>query len=288
MKIGLSSYSLFGAMNSGEMTILDAIEFVKEQGGEHIEIVPNLGFDLHENPELIDQIVAKAKEVDLEISNYLIGADFLTEDEDKFNAEIERVKKEVDIANQLGVKFMRHDVASRPIPECTIKNFEADLPRIVDACQQIADYAAQYGITTSLENHGFYVQASDRVQAVINHVDRPNFKTTLDIGNFMCADEESVAATKKNISFASVVHFKDFYYRPASENPGQGWMQTIAGNHIRGAIVGNGDINMKDVVKVVKDSGFDGYLSVEFEGMEECKQASKIGMDNLRRLWNEA
>lgn len=288
MKIGLSSYSLFGALNSGEMTILDAIEFVKEQGGEHIEIVPNLGFNLQENPELIDQIVEKAKEVDLEISNYLIGADFLIEDDEAFNAEIERVKKEVDIANRLGVKFMRHDVASRPIPECTIENFEADLPRIVDACQQIADYAAQYGITTSLENHGFYVQASDRVQSVINHVDRPNFKTTLDVGNFMCADEESVAATKKNISYASVVHFKDFYYRPASENPGEGWMQTIAGNHIRGAIVGNGDINMKDVVKVVKDSGFDGYLSVEFEGMEECKQASRVGMDNLRRLWNEA
>lgn len=288
MKIGLSSYSLFGALQSGEMTILDAIEFVKENGGEHIEIVPNLGFNFEDNPELIDQIVEKAKEVDLEISNYLIGSDFLTEDEDAFNAEIERVKKEVDIADRLGVKFMRHDVASRPIPECTIANFEADLPRIVDACQQIADYASQYGITTSLENHGFYVQASDRVQSVINHVDRPNFKTTLDIGNFMCADEESVAATKKNIPFASVVHFKDFYYRPASENPGEGFMQTIAGNHIRGAILGNGDINMKDVVKTVKDSGFDGYLAVEFEGAEECKRASRIGMENLRRLWNEA
>lgn len=288
MKIGLSSYSLFGAMQSGEMTILDAIEFVKENGGEHIEIVPNLGFNFGDNPELVDQIVEKAKEVDLEISNYLIGSDFLIDDEEAFNAEIERVKREVDIANRLGVKFMRHDVASRPIPECTIANFEADLPRIVDACQQIADYAAQYGITTSLENHGFYVQASDRVQSVINHVNRPNFKTTLDVGNFMCADEESVSATKKNISYASVIHFKDFYYRPASEHPGEGWMQTIGGNHIRGAIVGHGDVNMKDVVKVVKDSGFDGYLSVEFEGMEECKQASRIGMENLRRLWNEA
>lgn len=288
MKLGLSSYSLFGALRSGEMTILDAIEFVKEQGGEHIEIVPNLGFNFQDNPELINHIVEKANEEGIELSNYAIGADFLTEDDDTFNAEIERVKKEVDIANQLGVKFMRHDVASRPIPECTIANFEADLPRIVDACQQIADYAAQFGITTSLENHGFYIQSSDRVQSVVNHVNRDNFKTTLDIGNFMCADEESVAATKNNIAYASVVHFKDFYYRPASEHPGEGWMQTIAGNHIRGAIVGNGDINMRDVVKVVKDSGFNGYISVEFEGMEECKRGSKIGMDNLRRLWDEA
>lgn len=287
MKIGLSSYSLFGVLQSGEMTILDAIEWVAEQGGEHIEIVPNLGFSFDKNPELIDQIPKKAKEVGIEISNYAIGANFITEDEEAFHAEIDRVKKEVDIANRLGVKFMRHDVASRPIPECTIEQFEADLPKLVDACQQVADYAAQYDITTSVENHGFFIQAADRVQSLINHVDRPNFKTTLDIGNFMCADEESVAATKKNISYASVVHFKDFYHRPAHLNPGEGWMPTIAGDYIRGAIVGHGDINMREVVRAVKESGFDGYISVEFEGMENGKLGSKIGMDNLRRFWNE-
>lgn len=287
MKVGLSSYSLFGALQSGDMTILDAIEWVAEQGGEHIEIVPDAGFNFKENPELVDEIREKANEVGIDISNYAIGANFLTKDEASFQAEIERVKKEVDIANRLGVKFMRHDVASRPIPECTIKNFEADLPKLVDACQQVADYAAKYRITTSIENHGFYIQATDRVQSLINHVDRPNFKTTLDIGNFMCADEKPVPAVKKNISYASVVHFKDFYLRPAHLYPGEGWIQTISGDYIRGAIVGYGDINMREVVKVVKESGFDGYISIEFEGMESCKQASKMGMDNLRRLWNE-
>jgi len=26
---------------------------------------------------------------------------------------------------------------------------------------------------------------------------------------------------------------------------------------------------------------------VEFEGMEDCQVGSKIGMDNVRRLWDE-
>src|SRR5699024_6880619 len=115
----------------------------------------------------------------------------------------------VDMANRLGAKFMRHDVASRPIPECTIENFEADLSKIVTASQEIADYAAQYGITTSLENHGLYVQASDRVQSVINYVNRENFNTTLDVGNFLCVDDGSVAALKKNISYAWIVQIQD-------------------------------------------------------------------------------
>lgn len=286
LKIGLSSYSLVGAMRSENMSVLDCIEWVKDQGGEHFEVVP-IGFSFEENPELIDQIREKAEEVEIDLSNYAIGANFLTADEEAYRNEIERVKKEVDIANQLGVKFMRHDVASRPIPECTIENFEKDLPRLVEACQEIADYAAQFGITTSIENHGFYVQATDRVQSLINHVDRENFKTTLDVGNFMCADEEPVAAVKKNISYASVVHIKDFYLRPAHLNPGPGWFQTISGDFLRGAIIGHGDINMREAIKVIKDSGFDGYVSIEFEGMEDSKQGSKLGMDNVRRFWDE-
>ncbi|MCZ2258490.1 sugar phosphate isomerase/epimerase family protein [Sporosarcina sp. G11-34] len=287
MKLGLSSYSLLGALNSKEMSIIDAVQWVADQGGEHVEIVPNLGFNFEEDPMLIDKVREKAAEVGIDISNYAIGANFITDSDEDFQAEIERVKKEVDIANRLGVKFMRHDVASRPIPETTIQQFQADLPKLTVACREIADYANQYGIITSVENHGYYIQASDRVQTLVNHVDRPNFKSTLDIGNFLCVDEDPVVATKNNIAYASVVHFKDFFHRPAHLNPGEGWMQTASGNYLRGTIVGHGDIDIREVIKVVKAAGFDGYISVEFEGMEECKQASKIGMANVRRLWDE-
>ena len=287
MKIGLSSYSLFGALKNKEMTIVEAVQWVADQGGEHIELVPNLGFSFEENPELIDAVRKKASEVGIDISNYAIGANFITDSEEAFRAEIERVKKEVDIANRLGVKFMRHDVASRPIPETTIKQFEADVAKLAVACREIADYAYNYGITMSVENHGYYIQASDRVQSLINHVDRSNFKTTLDIGNFLCVDEDPVAAVKNNIAYASVVHFKDFLYRPAHLNPGAGWFRTTTGNYLRGTIVGHGDINMREVVKVIKDAGYNGYVSVEFEGLEDCQQASKMGMDNVRRLWDE-
>ncbi|MBS4206020.1 sugar phosphate isomerase/epimerase family protein [Lederbergia citrea] len=286
MKIGLSSYSLYQAINSGEMTIIDAIQWVADQGADHIEIVP-LGFSLDDNPQLINEIIEKAQSVGIELSHYLIGANFITEDQEAFEQEIERVKKQVDIANALGVKMMRHDVAWRAGEEASIIQFEKDLPILVDACQQIADYAAQFDITTSIENHGFYVQASDRVLRLVSEVNRSNFKTTVDVGNFMCVDEDSVSAVKKNIGQASMVHFKDFYVRPSYENPGEGWFQTTGGNYLRGAIVGHGDIDMREIVRIIKNSNYDGYISIEFEGLEECKQGSRIGLDNVRRLFNE-
>lgn len=288
MKVGLSTYSLQQALDRKELTVPDAIRWIADQGGEHVEIVP-MGFSLIDNLELIDEIKAVAKEVGIDISNYAIGANFaVQEDAEALEQEIQNVMRHVDVAAALGVKLMRHDVAFCPAPEGTVAQFEIDLTVLVKACQRIADYAADFGITTSVENHGYYVQSSERIQRLLHETARSNFKTTLDVGNFLCVDEDPVSAVKNNIPYASIVHAKDFYWRPSYRNPGEGWFQTSHGNYLRGAIVGHGDIDMPEVFRVLKKSGYDGYISVEFEGMEDCKTASRIAMDNVRRLWEEA
>lgn len=285
MKLGVSSYSLFQAMNAGKMTILEAIDWVAGIGGTHIEIVPGLGFDFEANPELEQQIVEKAKSAGIDISNYAIGANFVKDTEEEYEAEIVRVMREVDRVNRLGAKLMRHDVAARP--DTSVARFMEDLEKVAAASRRIADHAAQYGITTSLENHGYYFQASDRVQALIHAVDRPNFKTTLDVGNFLCVDEDPVSAVKKNLPYASMVHIKDFYVRPSYRNPGEGWFKSAAGNYLRGAIAGQGDVDLYEILRLVKESGYDGYMSIEYEGMEECTRGTKIAFDNVNRIWNE-
>ncbi len=287
MKVGLSTYSLRQMIQSGEWDVLQMIDWIAENGGEHVEISPH-GYNLEGNHELAGKIVEKARQARIDISNYCISSNFIKPDQEAYENEIARVKKHVDIAKILGVKTMRHDVAFRPKEEATIAQFEADLDALVQACRNVADHAAQFGITTSLENHGFYVQSSDRVQRLIHAVDRPNFKTAMDIGNFMCVDEDSVSAVKKNLPYACMVHLKDFYLRPSYRNPGEGWFQTLSGNYLRGAIVGQGDIDIPEVIRILKNSGYDGYLSIEFEGMEECRKGSSIGMENVKRLWAEA
>ncbi|MBD1381025.1 sugar phosphate isomerase/epimerase family protein [Metabacillus arenae] len=285
MKLGVSSYSFYSALQSGEMTIVDAIHWIKANNGEHIEIVP-IGFTLDDNDSLIADIVKHTKEVGIEISNYAVEANFVDKNERQFQDELENLKRQVDIANRLGVKRMRHDVASRPRNNTSIIQFERDLPIIVEVCKEIADYAAEYGIITSIENHGYHVQHADRVNKIVHLVDRDNFRTTLDVGNFLCVDEDPLSSVIRNLSIASMVHVKDFYIRPFSHNPGDGFFQTTTGNYLRGAIVGHGDVDIPGIVKVMQSSGYDGHISLEFEGMEECKNAIKIGLDNIRRIWN--
>lgn len=286
MKLGISSYSLYQAMDQGRMTIEEVLEWVAGIGARHIEIVPGLGFSFEEDPELVERLVQKAASLSLDISNYAIGANFITDSDEEYEAEIARVLAEVDLAARLGVKLMRHDVASRE--DVSILRFNEDLERIAAACRRIADHAASYGITTSVENHGYYVQASDRVQALVHAVDRPNFKTTLDVGNFVCADENPVTAVKNNLPIASMVHIKDFYIRPSYHDPGEGWFRSTGGSYLRGAIAGHGDLALREIISAVKSSGYDGYLSIEYEGMEDCLTGTRIAFDNVKRLWDEA
>ena len=289
MKIGLSTYSLLKAIERGEMTVLDTIQWVADNGGDHMEIVP-YGFSLIDNPKLADDVRAKAESLKIELSNYAIPSNFVHDTTEAFEEEIQRIKGHVDLAHRLGIKHMRHDVIEFTLdPEkSTVEFFEVNLPKIVEGSRLIADYAARFGITTAVENHSVCVQGSERVQRVINLVDRDNFKTVLDIGNFLCIDEPSLVGVNKNIPFASIIHFKDFYIRPYYKNPGPGdWFRTTNGNYLRGAILGHGDLEIREIIKLIKKSGYDGYITIEFEGMEDCKLGSEISMKNLKRLWEE-
>jgi inosose dehydratase len=286
MKIGLSTYSLSGAITSGQMSVIDAIRWIADNGGDHVEMSPS-GYSLVDNDGLVRDVVRAARGAGIDISSYTIGADLTPRAERELRNEIDRLKRNVDIGAALGVKRMRHDVISRAIPETTLEQFERDLPTAVDACREVADYAAKSGITTSLENHGFHFQGSDRVLRLVTAVNRPNYRVTLDIGNFLCADENPLDAVRRLVPYASMVHFKDFYVRRLDRAPGEGWFQTRNGNHLRGAIVGHGDIDVPAVLDLVIASGYDGYASVEFEGMEECRLGSRLGMATLRRLLEE-
>lgn len=285
MKIGLSTYSLLQAVKSGALAPPDLLDWIAARGGAHVEIVP-IGFEVTD--DMADQFRERAKHLKIEISNYLIAADFIKNDGAAYEREVERVLRQVDVAKRLGVSLMRHDVAWRPPADSSIWQFEEDLPRIVTACQRIADYAQSLGIVTTVENHGYFVQHSDRVLRLVQAVNRPNFRLTVDVGNFLCVDEDPVAAVQKCLPYAAMVHLKDFYVRYDQTSPGHGWFSTAGGHFLRGAMVGHGDVRLRDIVAAIKRAKYDGFVSVEFEGLEESRLASEEGLKNARALLEQS
>jgi len=293
MKIGLSIYSLYQAINSGELTILQALDKIADFGSDCVELV-SFVTPMIEKEGLLEDIVKKCKERNLEISAYSIFSDILDKDGKEYEAEMETVKAHIDIAHKVGTKIMRSDLTKwgRPPESNAIENYERDIPKLVEACRIFSDYAKKFGITITVENHGTYINGGDRVRRLVTAVDRENFRCTLDVGNGLCVDEDPMVTVKTLLPFAATIHFKDFLIRKdgaacGASGPAEfkvaAWLTTNYGNYLKGTIVGDGDVDVVRIANYIKQSGYDGAIAIEFEGMEECKIASQISLMNVKR-----
>ncbi len=286
MKIGVSSYSFSRLVRAGEMSQLDVIAKAKEIGFDSIEFST---FQLPEGETPLSfapKVREECERVGLAITNYTIGADFLNGSDGDLKAEIERVKEEVKVAKELGAPGMRHD-ATRGFPpdHPGPKSFDAALPRLVEGCRAVTEFAQELGVKTMVENHGFFCQDSVRVEKLVNEVAHPNFGVLIDMGNFLCADDDPGEAVGRLIPYAFHVHAKDFHWRSGTRvSPGPGWIHTRGGNYIRGAIIGHGDVPILQCLRIMKRANFQGVLSIEFEGLEEPIKGIEMGLANLRRL----
>ena len=277
MKIAVSSYSYSQLKNSD----FERIYLAKQMGFEGIEFAEINPGD-RDKVEYAKELKAYADKAGVEISNYAIGADFINRDVD---GEIERLKKEVDIAEILGVKTMRHDASGGPESERFSKTgFEKYLPVLAKGCKAVTEYAKTKGIKTSVENHGFYCQQSDRVEALMKAVDDDNFGWLVDIGNFLCADENPLDAVKVGLNYMIYAHVKDFYYADRSVETPDGYFDTRDGNHLCGSVLGDGIVPVEKCVEMIKNSGYDGWVTLEYEGRENPLTAVPKGLDFLKKL----
>ncbi len=286
MKIGVSSYSFIRLVNSGQMDQKAVIAKTKEIGFDVIEFSKIIVPEGKTLPDYAAELRAEADSVGIAIVNYTIGADFLKGSGGDLQAEIERVKGEADIAAILGAPSMRHDASSGwPADHVGPKSFDAALARLADGCRAVTEYAASKGIKTMVENHGWFCQESVRVEKLVTAVNHPNFGVLIDMGNFVCADDDPAIAVSRLMPYAFHCHAKDFHIKAGNEPaPGKGWFGSRGGNYLRGAIIGHGNVPVLQCLKIMQRDGYDGVLSIEYEGIEDVLMGIEIGHENLRRL----
>ena len=283
MKTCVSTYS-FGRYN-GELGICGVIDRAAEMGFDGIEFAE--GEWMNVPPKELEAIGAHAASRGLARVSLCVAADFARGDEDEAEREIQRVCTLVDRAAALGVSMMRHDAASQPRDRKYGIGYDDCLPRVAAAVRRVTAYAAAKGVRTMTENHGYFSQDANRVEKLINAVAHPNFGALVDLGNFMCADEEPTISVGIMAPYAKHVHAKDFFWKSGMDvDPGEGWFRTRAMNYLRGAIIGQGVAKVYQSIQILKKSGYDGYITVEFEGMEDNLKGIRVGKDNLTRFIN--
>ncbi len=287
MKTSVSSYSFNQYLSTGEMTQLDTIRAAAQMGFDGIEFTdlsPVKEATLEEQLAYAKELRREAEACGIEIVAYTIGANLYKSTEEENLFEVNRLKNQLKVADALGVKLMRHDVCRSEKIGDRVIGYDRMLPVIAENVREITEYAQALGIRTCSENHGIVAQDSDRIERLICAVDHDNYGLLVDVGNFACADENSCHAVSRLAPYAIHVHAKDFviypYGTPIEE--GKKYFTSRGCNKLMGCALGDGNIPVEQCLAILSRAGYDGYVSIEFEGNLDCMTEIPKGLERLR------
>lgn len=284
MKLSITTYSYGKVFDDAEFSAMDAIEKTKNMGFEGIEFTgTNWNEDVRNNLDEGKRVKERCAELGLDVVAYCVGVDFIRNPDAP-----EYIKKCIDFAAAMGAKNLRHDITAGFTGRQYSIGYDDAIEVVAPIIRELTKYAEDKGVGTMTENHGFYSQDARRVEKLINTVAHPNFGALVDLGNFVCADENPTESVAILAPYAKHVHAKDFFIKSGNEiDPGEGWFQTRACNYVRGTIIGHGVCNIAQSIRTLQKYGYDGYITVEFEGIEDRDKGIAIGRDNLRRFIGE-
>ncbi|MFW6060161.1 MAG: sugar phosphate isomerase/epimerase family protein [Phycisphaeraceae bacterium] len=293
MQPAVSTYSLARYRRENRKSVEQCLDWLADIGAGAVEFV-GLGERDYKNPrQRARRLRQRCEQLGLRIVGYCTGGELLRQGDD-LRTEVDRIKREIDVAAELGAPSMRHDVTRGPGENDNL-DFAAVLDRIAPPIRELAEHGQQRGVVTTLENHGFYMQTAERVGKLIDTVDHPNFRLTIDLGNFLCLNQDPLDATQRLANRVVMAHAKDFHIKPKDQTPPDapavnshpavpaGWIRTPTDIALRGTITGHGALNLPAQLAALQHAGYDGPLSLEFEGPEDPLNAVRLGLAYLQQ-----
>jgi sugar phosphate isomerase/epimerase len=129
--------------------------------------------------------------------------------------------------------------------------------------QQILHVAEGHGIIVNIEPHGYFTTNPDAMAEMLAFVDSPFLRMNMDTGNTFIAGRDPVAFLHRFIKKVSHVHLKD-----VSESLAQAVRGGQTGIAVSHCALGDGVNagNIRQCLTLLRDSGYDGVLSIECEG----------------------
>jgi sugar phosphate isomerase/epimerase len=128
---------------------------------------------------------------------------------------------------------------------------------------QIVEVAELYQITINIEVHGYFTTKPEMMARMLAFVASPYLRMNLDTGNSFIAGQDPVSFCMRLVDSVSHVHVKDVSPSLAAavrgEQTGIAVSQCAIGEGV------NAD-NIRRVLEILRDRGFQGVLSMECEG----------------------
>jgi len=144
------------------------------------------------------------------------------------------------------------------------------LKALVKSMRECGDYAAKHDVKLCLENHfGTMTTTATRTAEILDEIDHSHVGALYDQANiaFLPAEEyeQAIEVQKDRIFF---VHCKDLVYRGGSpQKPKFATLSSVDESErtVHSRIPGEGILDWPSILKKLKEIGYDGWVSLEYE-----------------------
>ena len=296
--MGVRKVKLAGhTMATPEFDVFEALRFFKKLGLDGAEIVVQTGYESGIPYEADDAFVRRVRE-EADALGLAVAATtpYLNRyndlDEAVRQKEVAMLKRVIDMTRILGGGSIR--IYGGAFQDEETDPDGAKLAQLVKSLRECGDYAAQYGIRLSVENHfGTMTTTAHRTMEVIKAIGHPNVGILYDQANlaFFPAEEyeEALALQKDHIFY---VHVKDLVYRGGKPQKFRSDSVSHISEEIRtvySRFPGDGVLDWPAILRGLRDIGYDGWLSLEYErrwGKQDLPVATEglpVCVERLRR-----
>jgi L-ribulose-5-phosphate 3-epimerase len=269
-RIGVSSYSFWGFRRDDLRPLDVCIEHAARMGFDGFEILQRQ-LASTDRDELM-KLKRRAFLLGLDLMGYSTHQGFLSPDKEKRREQVDHTIACLEQAYQLGIPTMRvnsgtwgtsgsfDELMANRGEEIPIEGFteEDAFGWVIDAYSELAAEAAKRGVIMGLENHWGLGRTAEGVMRVVKAVDSPWLQVTLDTGNFL----------------------EDPYDRLAILAPSTVLVQ--AKTYHGGGVWYTLDLDYDRIASIMRDAGFTGYVSLEFEGKADPLTAIPQSLAMLR------
>lgn len=272
-RIGVSSYSFWG-FNREDLRPIDVcLEHAGRMGFDGFEILQKQLISTE--PVELMKIKRRAFLLGMDLMGYSTHQGFLSPDKAERQKNVDETTRCLEQAYQLGIPTMRvnsgrwgtsknfDDLMANRGEEKALDGYgeEDAFGWVIEAYQQLAKEAEKRGVTMGLENHWGLGRTVEGVKRVVEAVNSPWLRVTLDTGNFLENPYDRIAALAGD---AVLLQAKTYY--------GGGVWYSL-------------DLDYERIAKIMRDAGYTGYVSLEFEGKEDPLTAIPKSLEMLRKCF---
>ncbi|GAB3164990.1 sugar phosphate isomerase/epimerase family protein [Telluribacter humicola] len=238
IKLSCNLYSFNDPLRKGEMTLGDVLHYCSDLG---FNAVDPTGYYFPGYPEVpqddyVYEIKKQAFLLGLDISGTGVRTDFSSADKSKREADVELVRRWVDVAAKMDAPVLRV-FAGKGVPEGYAEREVMDWA--VDSIRQCVEHGKQKGVMIVLQNHNELLKTVDQVLYIRNKIPSDWLGINLDIGSLRAGDPYEEVA--KLAPYAYTWQIKENVYRNGKEEK----------------------TDLKKIIQIIRNVGYRGYIPLE-------------------------